>query len=86
MIRQQGDDAIALTPNGNIQEGVQANVKVGETFATAYVSRIEVELQRTIDLIEDQEIVAPRQENANDDVNPQAQINGGEILYLTYYN
>jgi hypothetical protein len=33
-----------LVPNGNIEEGMQANVEVGETFATIDVSRIEVEL------------------------------------------
>ncbi len=32
---------------------MQANVEVGETFATIDVSRIEVELQRIIDMIKD---------------------------------
>jgi hypothetical protein len=65
---------------------MQSNVEVGETYTTANVSRIEIEFQRTIDMIEDQEIVAPRQENANLNVDPQAQIDGGETFYLTYYN
>jgi len=36
--------AITLAPNGNIEEGMQANVEVGETSATTNVSKIEVEL------------------------------------------
>jgi hypothetical protein len=43
---------VALAPNGNIEEGMQANVKVGETYATADVCKIEIHLQRTIDMIE----------------------------------
>ncbi len=43
VIGQQAEDAITLAPNRNI-EGVQANVEVGETYATTNVSRIEVEL------------------------------------------
>jgi hypothetical protein len=34
VIRQQAEDAIALAPNGNIEEGVQAHVEVGETSTT----------------------------------------------------
>ncbi len=49
---------------------MQANVEVGETSATTYVSRIEIELHRTIDMIKDQKIVAHGQENANDDIDP----------------
>jgi hypothetical protein len=86
VIGQQVEDALALAPNGNIKEGMQANVEVGKTFETADVCRIEVKLQRTIDMIEDQEIVAHGQENANGDVDLRVQIDGGEILYLTYYN
>ncbi len=73
MIGQQVEGAVALDPNGNVEEGMQANVEVGETSTTvntANVSRIEVELQRTIDMIEDQEIVGLGQENANGDVEP----------------
>jgi hypothetical protein len=44
VIGQQAEDAITLAPNRNIEEGVQANVEVGETYATTNVSRIEVEL------------------------------------------
>jgi hypothetical protein len=53
---------------------------------TIDVRRIEVEFQKTIDMIEEQEIVAPGQENANGDVETHAQIDGGDILNLTYYN
>ncbi|CAM6010865.1 unnamed protein product [Sphagnum balticum] len=81
VIGQQAEDVIALAPNGNIEEGVQANVEVGETYATVDVNRIEVELQRTIDMIEDQEIVVPGQEIANVDVDLHAQID--EVKYCT---
>ncbi len=84
VIGQQTEDAIALASNGNIEEGMQANVEVGKTSTTLDVSRIEIELQRTIDMIEDQEIVALQQEN--DNVDPHVQIDGSEMLYLTYYN
>jgi hypothetical protein len=86
VIGQQVQEVVALTPNGNIDEGMQANVEVGETFATLDVCTIEIDLQRTIDMIKDQEIVVPRQESANGNVDPHAQIDEGEILYLTYYN
>jgi hypothetical protein len=42
VIRQQVEDTIALAPNENIKEGVQANVEV--TSTTTYVCRIEIEL------------------------------------------
>ncbi len=74
MIGQQVEGAIVLDPNGNIKKGMQANVEIGETSTTANttnVSRIEVELQRTIDMIGDQEIVTLGQENANGDVEPR---------------
>jgi hypothetical protein len=53
---------------------------------TIDVCRIEAKLQRTINMIEDQKIVVHGQENANGDVDLHVQIDGGEILYLTYYN
>ncbi len=81
VIRQQVEDAIALAPNGNTKEGMQANVEVGETYATTNVSRIEVELHRTIDMIKDQEIITHGQENANVDVDRHAQID--EMKYCT---
>ncbi len=65
---------------------MHANVKVGETYATANVCKIEIHLQKTINMIEHQEIVVLGQENANGDVDPHVQIDEGEILYLPYYN
>ncbi len=65
---------------------MQANVEVGETSTTSNVCRIEIDLQRTIDMIEDQEIVVSGQENTNGNVDLHAQIDEGEILYFTYYN
>jgi hypothetical protein len=39
---------------------MQASVNGGETFAKTNVFRIEVELQKTIDKIQEQEVVAPK--------------------------
>jgi hypothetical protein len=36
---------------------MQPNVEVGETFATTNVIKIKIELQKTIYMIEEQEIV-----------------------------
>jgi hypothetical protein len=81
------EDAIVLVPNGNMEEQLQPNVEVEETFVTIDVTRIEIELQSTINMIEEQEIVTLRQENANGDVELYAQIDGrDDILNLTYYN
>ncbi len=38
------EDAVALVPNGNMEEQMQPNVEVWETFATTNVTRIEIEL------------------------------------------
>jgi hypothetical protein len=46
-----------LASSGNVEEHMQASVDVGEK-STTYVSKIEVELQKLIDMIEEQEIVA----------------------------
>ncbi len=86
VIGQQAKDVVALAPNGNIEEEMQTNVEVGEIFTIINVSRIEVELQKTIDIIEDQEIVALGQENANGDVELRVQIDGGDIMYLIIIN
>ncbi len=53
VLRYKVKDVIALTRNGNIKEGMQTNVEVGETFVIVDVCRIKIELQRTIDMIED---------------------------------
>jgi uncharacterized protein YhfF len=86
MIGHQVEDVVALTPNGNIRDQMQANVGVGETSTTTDVNRIEVEFQKTINMIGEQEIVVLGQENANGDVEIHVQIDGGDILNLTYYN
>ncbi len=51
-------------------------------FTIIDVNKIEVELEKIIDIIEDQEIVAFGQENVNGDVELHAQIDGGDIVYL----
>jgi hypothetical protein len=51
------ENVFALVSNGNMEEQVQANVDVGETFTTN-VNIIEVELQKIIDMIEEQETIA----------------------------
>jgi hypothetical protein len=51
MIGHQVEDAVALAPNGNIKEQVQANVGVGETSTAMDVTEIEVEFQKIIDMI-----------------------------------
>ncbi len=86
MIGHQVEDVVALAPNGNIKDQMQTNVGVGETSTTTDVNRIEVEFQKTINMIGEQEIVVLGQENANGDVEIHVQIDGGDILNFTYYN
>ncbi len=52
------EDVGALTLNENIEKQMQVGVDVGET-STTYVNKIEVEFQKIIDMIEEQEIVVP---------------------------
>lgn len=59
------EDVVALVPNGNMEEQMQPNGEVGETFATTYVIKIEIELQKTINMIEEQKIKVLGQENGN---------------------
>jgi hypothetical protein len=79
----------ALTPNGNIKKQIQASVDVRETCAID-VSKIEVELQNTIDMIDEQKIVIlsamSEQKNANANVEPHVKIDASDILNLIYYN
>jgi hypothetical protein len=63
---------------------MQANVEVGETHIISNVCKIEVELQRIINMIQNQKIEVHGQENANGDVDPHAQIDRHGMLYLTY--
>jgi hypothetical protein len=44
VIGQQVENVVTLAPNGHIEEGIQANVEVGETSSTTNVSVIEVEM------------------------------------------
>jgi hypothetical protein len=65
------------------EEQVEAGENVGET-SKGNVDQIEMDLERIILMMEDQENViniAPLsdQENANEDVDPHAHINGGDI-------
>jgi hypothetical protein len=48
----------ALTSNENIEKQVQVGVDVGKTFVMD-VNKIKVELQKNIDMIEEQEIIIP---------------------------
>jgi hypothetical protein len=83
------ENVFALTPNGNIEEQMQAGVDVKETCAID-VNKIEVELQNTIDMINEQKIVIfiamSKQENAIGDVKPHVDIDASDILNLIYYN
>jgi hypothetical protein len=49
------EEVTALASSRNMEEQMQVGVDVGETYVTN-VSRIEVELQKTIDMIEGQEL------------------------------
>jgi len=64
---------------------VQASVDVGETFTT-YVSKIEVELQKLIDMIEEQEIVVPNAMLEQNNVQPHVEIDRGDTLNFTSSN
>jgi len=66
---------------------VQASGDVGEAFATN-ADKIEVDLEKTILTIEKHEnvvlILVLKEENTNKDVEPHAQIDGGDILNFLY--
>jgi hypothetical protein len=78
-------DVVALVLSGNVEELVQASVDVGETF-TIDVSKIEVELQKLIDMIEEQEIVVLDAMLEQNNVQPPVEIDGGDTLNLTSSN
>ncbi len=75
---------VQLVANEIIEkEKVQVGEDVGETFK-GYVYQIEMDLEITISMIEDQKnvvLVAPlsEQENANEDVEPHAHVDEGDI-------
>ncbi len=50
------EDVTTLIPNGNIDEQVQTHVDIGET-SMVDISKIEVELQKTIDMVEKQKYI-----------------------------
>ncbi len=52
------EDVGALISSENIEKQVQVGVDVGEKFTT-HVNKIEFELQKIINMIEEQEIVVP---------------------------
>jgi hypothetical protein len=78
------EDVVPLIPSGIVEEEqVAMNENIGETFKID-VDQTEIDLERTILMIEDQINVFPitfllQQENANQDVEPHAHIDGGDI-------
>jgi hypothetical protein len=70
-----------------VQEQVQIGGDVGEA-STVDAYRIEVDLEKTILMIEIQKNVVPilvsKEENTNEDVEPHAQIDGNDILNFLY--
>jgi hypothetical protein len=62
---------------------VEANEDVGET-SKGYADQIEMDLEKTILMVEDPKNIVPtaplsEQENANEDVEPHAHIDKGDI-------
>jgi CRISPR/Cas system-associated endoribonuclease Cas2 len=74
-----------LASNGNVEERVQASVDVGET-STIDVNKIKVELQKLIDMIEEQEIVVPNATLEQNNVQPHVEIDGGDTLNFIFSN
>ncbi len=83
------EDVVALAPNEIVEEQVWVGEDVIKAF-TANVDRIEMDLERTILMIEKQinvvlVTIIPKRDNANEDVELHAHIDGGDILKFTYY-
>jgi CRISPR/Cas system-associated endoribonuclease Cas2 len=76
---------VALALSGNVEERVQTSVDVGET-STTNVNKIEVELQKLIDMIEEQEIVVPNAMLEQNNVQPHVEIDRGDTLNFTSSN
>jgi hypothetical protein len=78
-------DVVALAIPKIVQKQMQVGGDIGEAFV-AYANKIEANLEKTILMIERQEdLVLPPMlegENSNEDVEPHAQIDGGDILNL----
>jgi hypothetical protein len=81
------EDVPALAIPKIVQEQVQVGRDIGKTFV-ANANRIETDLEKTILMIERQEdVVLPlmlEEENKIYDVEPHAQIDGGDILNFFY--
>jgi len=76
---------VVLAFSGNVEERVQASVDFGET-STTYVSKIEVELQKLINMIDEQEIMALSAMLEQNDVQRHVEIDGGDTLNFTSSN
>ncbi len=78
------EDVVPLVPSEIVEkEQVEACKDVGETFKRN-ANKIEIDLEIIILMIKDQENVVliaplPKQNNANEDVEPHAHIDGGDI-------
>ncbi len=80
---------VTLAPNEIVEEQVWAGEDVVEAFV-ANVDRIEMDLERTILMVEEQEnvvliTIVPKWENENEDVEPHGHIDGNDILNFMYY-
>jgi hypothetical protein len=78
-------NVVALALSGNVEERMQARVDVGET-SRIDVSKIEVELQKPINMIEEQESVVPNAILEQNNVQPRVEIDGGDTLNFTSSN
>ncbi len=76
---------VALALSGNVEDQVQASVDVGET-STIDVRKIEVELQKLIDMIKEWEIVVSNAMLEQNNVQPHVEIDGGDTLNFTSFN
>jgi len=76
-------DVVVLAIPKIVQEQVQVGGDVGEAFVEN-ANKIEAYLEKTILIKEKQENVVPtpmlEEKNTNEDVEPHAQIDGGDIL------
>jgi hypothetical protein len=81
------EDVATLVSPKIVQEQMQASGDVGET-SVANADKIEIDLEKVILMIERQENVIPtlvlEEKNTNEDVEPHAQIDGGDILNFLY--
>ncbi len=75
----------ALALSGNVEDQVQASVDVGET-STIDVRKIEVGLQKLIDMIEEREIVVSNAMLEQNNVQPHVEIDGGDTLNFISFN